>query len=316
MTRKVIIDCDPGIDDAVALCLALFDPRLEIVAITAVEGNVPADRSSRNVQAIIEQLDPPRYPRFGVAQPPDKTPVNALSTFHGPDGLGGCNFKVSMLQHQHPSDKVICDIVRSYPEEITILSLGPKTNLARALRRDPEIGGMIGQIVMMGGCVDGIGNVSACAEFNMFYDPVSAHELFESPTTKTVVPLDITKQIVFSLDLLDDLPDDDSRVGAFLRKVMPFAFRAHRQHLGQEGVSVHDAVAVMALLQPELFETVEMHGQVESGGGAAAGYTAFDRRQIPDQRPNMEVVTGVDVVGVRESIQRSLKYAGQQSTSK
>ncbi len=313
MARKVLIDCDPGIDDAVALCLALFDPRLEVVAITATAGNSKATQTSRNVQAIVEQLDPPRYPRFGVAQELEAPPAHELAFFHGGDGLGNCDFRVSLLQHQHPSDKVICDVVRSDPEDITILALGPLTNIARALQRDPELATMIGRIVMMGGSVNGIGNVTSCAEFNMYYDPAAAMTVFDSPTTKTLIPIDVTKQIVFSLDLLDQLPDETMRVGSFLQKVMPFSFRAHRQRLGLEGVHLHDAIALIAVLHPEFFETKELYGEVETAGRVTRGMTVFDRRQFPACRPNMEVALGIDGASVREAICRGLKYAGQQS---
>ena len=313
MAKKVIIDCDPGIDDAVALCLALFDPRLEVLAVTAVEGNATASQSSRNVQAIIEQLDPPRYPRMGVAESPDGAPLHELDHFYGRDGLGNCDFRVSMLQNQHAADKVICDVVRSDPGNVSILSLGPKTNIARALMRDPEIGSMIHQIVMMGGAVSGVGNVTACAEFNAYYDPPAAQTVFDSATTKTLVPLDVTEKVIFSLDFMNELPGEDTRVGGFLRKIMPVSFRAHRQRLGLEGVYLHDPLTVLALLNPELFDTEELHGQVDTGEGAARGYTIFDRRRPSALRPNMEVAVGVDVTGAKQGILRGLKFAGQQS---
>ena len=116
MARKVILDVDPGIDDAVALCLALFDPRLEVVAATAVAGNVPAEQATRNVQTIIEQLDPPRWPRIGVATEPDMAAAVDNRSIHGSDGLGNADFAVAELHHQHPSEKVICDEVRAAPE--------------------------------------------------------------------------------------------------------------------------------------------------------------------------------------------------------
>ncbi|MEM7314252.1 MAG: nucleoside hydrolase, partial [Planctomycetota bacterium] len=155
MARKVLIDCDPGIDDSVALCMALFDPRLEVIGLTAVEGNASAAQTSRNVQTFVDQVDPPRYPRIGVAEPTDNPPLHEFGKFHGKDGLGNCNFEVSMLHHKHPSEKVICDVVRSDPHNVTILALGPLTNVARAFHRDPDVAHLVRDIVMMGGCVGG-----------------------------------------------------------------------------------------------------------------------------------------------------------------
>src|SRR6185503_9221040 len=129
MPRKVIIDCDPGIDDAVALTMALFDPRLEVVAVTAVAGNAPAERATLNVQAIIEQLDPPRFPRVGTATALENVASPNARHIHGDDGLGNAGFQVSQLARQHPSEKLICDEVRAAPGEVTILCLGPLTNI-------------------------------------------------------------------------------------------------------------------------------------------------------------------------------------------
>src|SRR5688500_20336380 len=115
MPRKVIIDCDPGIDDLVALTLALFDPRLEVVAVTAVAGNVPAEQATTNVQAIIERLDPPRYPRLGAASPPEDVPFRDAAYLHGPDALGGTGLAVSKLALPHPSEMLICTQLRAAP---------------------------------------------------------------------------------------------------------------------------------------------------------------------------------------------------------
>ncbi len=312
MARKVIIDCDPGIDDAIALCLALFEPRLEVVAVTATAGNVWANQATRNVQATIEQLDPPRYPRIGVATHSQQAPPTAdARQLHGNDGLGNADFVVSELHHQHPSEKIICDEVRAAPGNVTIISLGPLTNIANAFRRDPELESLVDRLIMLGGSVDGVGNVTAAAEFNMYCDPHSARAVFSSLTTKTLVPLDVTSQVSFNLDFVDELPDQFSRAGAFLHKLVPFSFRAHHQQLGMESIHIHDAVAVLAAIHSELFETEEMAGDVETAGELTAGATVFDRRRKPQWRPNMEVATSVDVASVKDCIVRGLARAGE-----
>lgn len=313
MARKVVIDCDPGIDAAVAICLALFDPRLEVQAITAVEGNVRAQQSSRNIQAIIDQLDPPRFPRLGVATPLDNAPCVDGRLFHGVDGLGNAGFVVAELHHRHPAEKVICDVVRASPEEVTIVALGPLTNIARAFNRDPELVTLVGRIIMTGGSVDGIGNVTPAAEYNMYFDPRSARAVFRSPTTKTLIPLDVTRRVVMTLDFVDELPDQTSRVGGFLRRILPFSFRAHRQNAGLEGIHLQDAVAMLAAIHPELFETQEMAGDVEISGELTTGATIFDRRQIPGWRANMEVAINTDAAAVTDSILRGLRHAGEET---
>ena len=313
MPRKVIIDCDPGIDDAVALAMALFDPRLEVVAVTAVAGNAPADRATLNVQAIIEQLDPPRYPRMGAATASDHAPCLNARHIHGDDGLGNAGLQVSQLARQHPSETLICDEVRAAPGEVTILCLGPLTNIALAISRDPAIASQMGRLVIMGGAVNCVGNVTPSAEFNIFCDPQSARDVFRSPTSKTLIPLDVTSQVTFSLGLLEQLPSELTRAGKFLRKVVPFLFRAYRRELGLENIHIHDAVALVAALHPELFGTHDLNGDIETSGELTTGVTVFDRRESSHTRGNIEVALEVDAAAVADCIVRGLAEAGKQT---
>jgi len=314
MARKVILDVDPGIDDAMAMCLALFDPRLEVLAVTATGGNCSPQQATRNVQTIVEQLDPPRWPRLGAATAPDGgLPVDGRE-LHGLDGLGGTNFDVAELHHMHPSEKVICDQVRGAGEgTVTIVALGPLTNIARAFQRDPELPSLVGQVVMMGGAVSRPGNITPAAEFNIFCDPHSARSIFRSRSTKTLVPLDVTNRLVLSYDLFNQLPDESTRVGRFLHEILPPVFRGYRQRFGLEGIHVHDTITLMAAIYPELFTTEPMAGDVELGGELTTGMTVFDRRRIPAWRHNMEVATHMDVDKVLDSIIRGLTAAAERS---
>lgn len=313
MTRKVIIDCDPGIDDAVALCLALFDPRLDVVALTASGGNVPVDQASSNLQAIVELLDPPKLPRIGYGSSAESGPATDARHLHGADGLANLNLRVPQLHHRHPAEKVIHDEIRAAPDEITMIALGPLTNVARAFRRDPSLATIVGQIVIAGGSISGVGNATAAAEFNMFCDPVAAQEVFRSPTTKTLLPLDVTQQLTFSIDLIDQLPPVTTRAGNLLRRILPYYFRSHRQELALESIYLHDALALLVATDPDLFETTPMAGDVETMGELTAGVTIFDRRQKPQWRINMEVVTALDREATTEAIIRGLKNAGGNS---
>ena len=309
MAKKVIIDCDPGIDDAAALAMALFDPRFEVLAVTAVAGNVDAKQASRNVQSVIEQLDPPRWPRVGVASDPDSpSPVDARH-IHGDDGLANIGFAVAELHNRHAADKVICDTIRDNPEEVTIIALGPLTNIARALTRDADFASLVGRLIIMGGAVTAPGNVTPAAEFNIYCDPVAAQTVFRSRTTKTLVPLDVTSKLVMTYDQLDQLPRAEEGRAKFLRDILTFAFRTHREQQGLEGIHLHDAVAIVAALHPELFHAEEMAGDVETEGELTRGVTVFDRRQRKDWRDNMEVTTDVDVAAAMDCILRGLAHA-------
>jgi inosine-uridine nucleoside N-ribohydrolase len=313
MPRKVIIDCDPGIDDALALALALFDPRLEVVAVTAVAGNVPADRATINVQAIVEGLDPPRYPRLGAATPPEDAPYIDARQLNGPDGLGGAGLAVSQLARQHPAEKLICDEVRAAPGDVTIICLGPLTNIARALAREPELAEQIARLIIRGGAVKGIGNATPCAEFNIYADPASARAVLKSPATKTLVPLDVTDQVIWTLDLLEKLPDELTRAGKLLRATLPYLFRSHRQHLGMESIRLPDAVGIAAVLHPELFRTEDLAGDVETVGEITTGATIFDRRTNAPHSAGMEVALEIDAAGVTDCVVRGLAEAGRQT---
>jgi len=313
MAKKILLDIDPGIDDAVALCLALFDPQIEVVAVTAVAGNVPAEQATRNVQAIIEQLDPPRWPRIGQATMPEMGLPTRDVQLHGADGLGNAQFQVSELQHLHPSEKVISDEIRASGGELTIVALGPATNLARVFTRDPSLAEQVGQIVIMGGTLNGPGNITPAAEFNVYCDPESARAVMRSNATKTLVPLDITRQVSFGYDLLDRLPADSTRAGRFLRKILPYSFRAYRLELGYENIWLNDVVAYLAAVQPEMFEVEVMAGDVELSGELTSGATVFDRRRNREWRNNVAVATTVDIAAVRQAFLRSLEATGAAS---
>ncbi len=289
MARKVIIDCDMGIDDAVALCMMLFDTRFEVLAVTATEGCVTAGQANHNLQAIIAELDPVRYPRLGTASPtPDAPPVDT-KYLYGADGLGNSDFEVSQLQRGHQSEKLIGDILRANPDEVSILCLGPLTNVARAFRRDPTLVSLVDRIILTGGSMIAKGNVTPAAEFNFYFDPVSAKEVLRSKAATILLTLDTTEQVSFGFGLMDDLPSDSTRVGDFLRQILPFAFRAFRQQLGQESIPLNAAIGALALLEPQLFAFETMAADVEGQGELTRGALVLDRRPHPEWRPNVDI---------------------------
>jgi purine nucleosidase len=312
MSRKVLIDCDLGIDDAVAVCLALFDSRLDVLAVTATAGSVDAHQANRNVQTLVERLDPPRWPRLGAAQPGDDPDVNGHA-LNGQDGLGNLGLQVSELQRQRPAEKVICDIVRDLPGDVTIIALGPLTNIAKAFARDPELPYLVHRLIIAGGSIHGVGNVTPAAEFNMYFDPAAARQVFRSATTKTLLPWETTSRFVMRMDMLDELPSEETRAGRLLRQLLPFAFRAYRQEVGLEGIYLQGPVALQACLQPELFGMQDMAGDVEVVGELTRGATVFDRRLRPEWRHNMEVAVEMDEAAVADAILRGLQQAGKDS---
>ena len=312
MARKVIIDCDPGIDEAVALALALFDPRLDVVAITACAGTVDAEQATQNVRALVERLDPPRIPRIGAALDPELgAAVSNGTLLHGDDGLGNSDWTPVSRQHSMPSDKLLADRLKAAPGSTTIVCTGPLTGIAKALGRDPSLIPLIDRIVIAGGAVNGIGNVTPAAEFNMHFDPASAQAVFHSATTKSLIPLDVSTQLAFGWELTERLPPRYTKVGKVLHEIVPHYCRSTRQQLGRELMSLQAVLPILMLVEPMLFEFEEMAGNVETSGDLTRGATVFDRR-IPRQwRPNMEVARSIDLDAAYDAFYNLLKYAAQ-----
>ncbi|MCB1089317.1 MAG: nucleoside hydrolase, partial [Verrucomicrobiae bacterium] len=290
MAHKVIIDTDPGIGDAIALAIALLDPEIDVLGITATAGCVSGGAATRNVQAIVEHLDPAKWPRIGSSDGQvastfgtDKGAESiTLTDLNGPSGLGDWEFRVADLHHRHESAKIMIDIAKSAPNEVTLLTLGPLTNLELAMERAPDFLQMLKGVVIFGGAISCGGDVTAAAEFNMFANPEAARTVLSSPATKTLVPLDICRQTVLTFEQFDRVnPKDDSPTAQLLEQLLPFAFRAHHQFLGTEGVALMELVALAAIAHPRLFEAEPMSVDVETAGELTTGMTVFDRRGIP-----------------------------------
>ena len=298
MIRKLLIDLSPGIEETLALSVAMNNPDVELQAVTAVAGNVNAGRSGQNLQAILNLIDPPRRPRMGVGEEPvGGLPVDGMLV-NSRDGLGDVGIPVVELLQPASASKVISDTIRSFPYEVTILTLGPLTNIARALVRDPELALMVGHLVIYGGSLSARGNITPTSEFNIYCDPESARTVFRSKMTKTLVPMDITSKFSVGMDFINQIPDSSS--GVLLKKILPALFRNYRLGLGREKVFVHSTVALLSILHPDLFVRKKMFVDVETAGELTTGMTVFDQRYRTDARPNMEVVTDFDkhVVGM------------------
>jgi non-specific riboncleoside hydrolase len=311
MARKVIIDCDPGIDDAVALIMALFDPRLDVLAVTSCSGTVESERSTQNILSILEKLDPPRHPRVASGTDPEDAPVSDSRFLHGEDGLGNIGLSPVNRQHIMPSEKLIADRLRAEPGDITILCLGPLTGIARAFQRDPSIIEAVDKIVMVGGATQCIGDVTAAAEFNMHFDPSSASSVLRSPTTKALIPLEVTNQVTFDLNMMNMLPPKYTRAGALLHAMLPHMFRTFRQHRAQEAICLQAVLGVVYLIEPLLFGSEQFSVDVEELGELTRGATIVDRRPFATARRDLEIVTQVDVDAVRDCVFNGLKFAGQ-----
>lgn len=305
MARKVILDMDPGVGDALAICLALAQPELEVIAVTATGGNVSPRQASLNVQAIIEHLDPPRWPRIGFAHEEQQLRTDNRELW-GVDGLCGADLGVVELHQQHPSIKVLSDEIRSNPGEVTVIAGGPLSNLAAAFQIESDLAMLVGHLIIVGGTLDGPGDVTAAAEFNIYCDAESAQRVFRSTATKTLLPRDVTSRAAMTFDLLNHMPDEATGPGRVLHALLPGAFQSYRQRLGLEGMYVPEAVAVAVAIHPELLTTESWPCDVETDGVLTHGATVIDRRRHTQERGRMDVAVKLDSKGVVDCIRRGL----------
>lgn len=259
MTHKIIFDTDPGIDDAMALLFIQASPALDLLAVTTVFGNADIDTTTRNALYLKH--------RFGLSAPvyqgtdkPLVRPRNPSPTFvHGENGLGDVDLSdhVPRQPEAKPAHQAIIDLARQYPGEVTLVAVGPLTNLALALKAEPEVATLLKAVVIMGGAF-GVagkpGNVTPVAEANIWNDPEAADLVFTAPWALTAVSLDVTTQVVMSPAYMDALEASAGPAGAFLNAISkPYAaFYGDRD--GITGCCVHDAAAVAFVIDPSLFQ--------------------------------------------------------------
>ena len=310
MARKVIIVGDPGIDGAFAVTLALFDPQLELLGLAASAGNVSAEQATRNVHILIEQLDPPRWPRLGAALPLESN--NDAGKIHGAGGLGGVDFPCAQLHHPHPGDKLICDLVHLYPKEVAVVLMGPASVFARALDRDSEIASLVERLVIVGGTWHEPGDASPVAEFHFYCDPPSARQVLRCGAPITLIPLDVSRKLLFAPTELLQLPAPESRATRFLRQILPHGITGTASLLGVEGFHLLDVLGLVPLVLPGALTTRSVAADVELRGELTRGMSVFDTRWGTTAKPNVELATGVDVQAIRQYIQRILS-AGPQA---
>jgi inosine-uridine nucleoside N-ribohydrolase len=315
LSRKIIIDADPGIGDALAMLVALADPSLEVVAVTATAGAVSGVQATRNLHYLIGLADPLRHPRIGQSDlataPADQAPPEMPTHYslNGPFGLGDTNPAVPDLHNRRESAKLIADVAKEFPGETQLVTLGPLTNVAMALDLDPELPRQLQSIVCLGGAFQGGGNVTAAAEFNFWADPTAASSVLHSPISKLLIPLEVSQEPMLTFDDVDRLGGliPSTPIGESVVEMMNFSVRATRQHLPQEGVALADIVAIAVAARAEAFQAEPCFVDVELQGQLTTGATIMDRRPVLGLQSNCDVVTSIDAVGIVDYFCRSIR---------
>lgn len=313
-TKILAIDADPGIGDAVAIAVALADPHLDVVGLTAVGGCVSGLQAGRNLQTLIEALDPPKRPRIGTSELPASRPPDEgaypLALFNGPQGLGDWEPGTADLHHQRDATKLLSELSRTYPHELLVLTLGPLTNIALTVERDPGFLDRLLGLYCLGGAIEVPGDVTPVAEYNIYANPASARSVLRSPASKTLVPLDVSLKTTLTFEQLDRLTENvEHETGKVLRSLLSFALRSYHQHGGLESLWLQELTALAAIAQPQLFQRSNLAVDVEVDGHLTRGMTVFDRRPRPVWRPNLEVVDDVDSQGLLDYLTSTVRQA-------
>jgi purine nucleosidase len=326
--QAVIIDTDPGVDDAFALLLAMRSSELKVMAVTAVAGNVPLNLTLPNALRLVEIADRSDVPVAAGASSPLIRKLVTASYAHGNNGLAGVEFSRARLEPvKEPASDLICRLVRENPHRISIIGIGPLTNVALALRQDPEIVSMVSSIVLMGGSLSG-GNVTPAAEFNFYVDPEAASMVFASGIPIRMVGLDVTRKVQLTDRHVEALQAGKGRVSEAAARIAEAVMKMHRGADSVRGPNLHDPLAVSSLIRPDILTFEDYQIEIETGGTITAGeslgwkhapvrYSApVETAGIPGNggdfpfRGNAKVATGVDSEKFFELLISRLTIAG------
>lgn len=298
--RKIIIDTDPGQDDAAALMLAFASPEeLEILGLCAVAGNVPLSFTSRNLRIVCELCGKPDAKVYEGALKPLNRPQVIAEHVHGKTGLDGAELPEPTMQAQAQNaiDFIIETLRREPSGTVTICTLGPLTNLALALQKAPDIAGRIQELVMMGGgCFEG-GNITPAAEFNIYVDPEAAKIVFDAGIPTVIMPLDVTHQLLTTRDRVAKIAAIDTRPAQVLVEWLAFFERFDIEKYGSDGGPLHDPSVIAYLLKPELFSGRLCNVEIEVGSELTVGMTVVDWWHVTDRRRNATFMRNVDADG-------------------
>ena len=298
--RKIIIDTDPGQDDAVAILLALASPEdVTVLGITAVAGNVPLDLTQKNARIICELAQKTDVPVFAGAKRPLERPLVTAEHVHGKTGLDGPQLPdpTMTLQDQHAVDFIIQTLRAEPSGTITLCPLGPLTNIAAAFNQAPDIIERVQEVVLMGGAYFEVGNITPTAEFNIYVDPEAAEIVLKSGADITMMPLDVTHKALVTKNRNDRFRALETPVGVAVAEMTNFFERFDREKYGSDGAPLHDPTVIAYLINPKLFTGRYVNVEVETKSELTLGMTVADWWRVSNREPNAMFIGDLDADG-------------------
>ncbi len=298
-TRPIIIDTDPGQDDAIAILAALAAPELHVLGITAVAGNVPLELTARNALILVELAGRPDVPVFAGCDRPRRRELLTAEHVHGKTGIDGADLAdaTTALQPQHAVDWMIETLLAAGEREITICPVGPMTNVAAVLETAPETARHIREIVCMGGGFFNGGNTTPTAEFNVFVDPEAAQIVLHCGAPVTMLPLDVTHKALMTDAWITQVRELGSRTGAAAAGMLDFYERFDVDKYGTFGGPLHDPHVIAYLLRPDFYRGRHCNVEVETESPLTLGMTVVDWWSVTDRPANCQFITEVDSDG-------------------
>lgn len=290
---RILIDTDPGIDDALAFLLALASPEIKLEALTTTQGNVTLDKATRNALAVLELARASHIPVARGSVLPLVQPLRASADLYGESGIGNSNLPEpeSKPVPKHAVDYLI-ERILAEPGELSIFPIGPLTNIAMAIRKEPRFAEAVKELVIMGGAILEHGNMTPLAEFNIYVDPHAAHIVFHSGIPITLIPLDVTHRCLLKWGHVERLLKIDSPISRFIRDMVEVYLKASFE-LGYEGSALHDPLTLATIIAPELLTLKEYYVDVDISGGVSMGKTFADIKNLLKKPANMRVAMQV-----------------------
>ncbi|WP_294953066.1 nucleoside hydrolase [uncultured Gilliamella sp.] len=310
--KKIILDCDPGHDDAIALLLAHGNPNIELLAVTTVVGNQTLDKVTRNALSVARIANITNVPFAAGAVRPLVRNIEIAPDIHGDSGLDGPLLPEPTIEldNRHAIDLIIDTIMSHPPKTVTLVPTGGLTNIAMAVRKEPKIAERVKEVVLMGGGYH-VGNWSAVAEFNIKIDPEAAHIVFNEKWPLTMVGLDLTHQALATPEVIEKIAAIKTKPAKFVLEMLEFFGKMYKQAQGFTYPPVHDPCAVAYVINPELIKTKRVPVDIELTGTLTLGMTVADFRFPADERCHTQVATELDHTGFWDLIVDSLKRIGE-----